>query len=334
MSIISNSYEACKVVKTTPFRAEMKELIRGWMRSDSPFSMLEYMSRGVGKQFLSFLFVNHNRDRLGKAPFPVSFPELQPQHLKLIQEAHFCLQRINQLCLRDVISLLPTLEQVLDPYADRRFESIKTEGFVLPLDLDTFKNVASAFSNHYASAILRRRLIEFPNLTKISSEHYILATHKIRQAIGDAGLFNVPKDISELHRMLDPKSPQYALSNIAMALVALHDSIENLDQLLYQTFIEDKLIALDNDNVIEIDKAIRNYIGESMQLLVQPMGREMLSRPGELVIVDIKDGSFVKHGLFKIFSKSDRILGKYGSTSTFDLRGLNDDLSCFFHNLN
>jgi hypothetical protein len=200
-------------------------------------------------------------------------------------------------------------------------------------DLSVCDGLVEAFKQHHAASIVRSKIIEYPQFSQINIQAYLIAINKIRHSISNTGLFGIPKEISDLNSPFIQGHPEKSLAQLMMALISVQDSLENLDQLLYQAFVDDSLVTFDNDNIIEINKSITNYIGESLQLLIQPLNMELLARPGDLAYVSIEAEKFPKKGLFKIYNQSIKFLSKYGTTEDVGLRGINEDLSTLFHRI-
>jgi len=66
-------------------------------------------------------------------------------------------------------------------------------------------------------------------------------------------------------------------------MIHLHSSLQVIDQILFQSFISDKIICLDENNIYNVSHMGSNVISEVLEVMTS----ELVHQPGEVVIVDL-----------------------------------------------
>ncbi len=145
----------------------------------------------------------------------------------------------------------------------------------------------------------------------------------------------VPKDIRDfsmrlLHKITDVPDLMMAGS---VLILSLRESLAAACQLLFVALTGEKLIVLNNDNIISIDKNQSNLINEVMTVLVDDfITRISTSLAGDILLIDCEPiENHHIHDFGMIMSATSSLNQETGQTTKIDMIKLDEDMNCLYN---
>jgi len=336
MSILQEAYRVCKYIKSLPMREKVTRLIHN-LHSAIPtegtqnrsYGELGYLGGKASIQFLGYLIVNQKRDVLEDSPYPIRIGSLSPNELSLLEKTHRFILQIDKNCRDYLGTILPNAVDAINPYLQHnyKFQHVSDKG--IDLNLESIGNLCASFRQHPSLRIIREHLTHTNNIHQIPKEHLSRVVLTILSRIDSYGLFNVPPDLQQLEITVKKNSQGYHVGKILTALVALKTSLSILNQLLYQAFLYDKLVVLNQENVFQIEKHYRNFLGESISVSSQFLNHEIFSNTGGIVLIKLRSNNHKIDGLYRIERINVSLSADFGSSMKIGLRRIDNNLNCY-----
>lgn len=327
MTILKTAYEVCKYIKSLAMRQEIKELIYKMHTARSSHGDLGYIAKHKYIQFLGYLIVSQQKKEIESGPLPIRINTLSQNELAILEQAHRFILQINKNCCEHLKPVLPNAVYSIDPYVQYNYKFQNSNNKTIDSNVDSIRNLYATFTNHPSFKIIQKYVPQIKNIKHVPKEYFLTIVLRIVEDIISSGPFTTPSELRNLEFTLKKNSQEYYISTIIKALIALRSSLSLLDQLLYQAFQFDKLSLLDQNNIFTIEKRSGNLLGESMSILIQPIGRELFSNPNDTILVKLKSDNHNIDCLFRVEGINLTFNRDFGTTQKFGLRKVDDNLN-------
>jgi len=334
MSLKSDTFILCKKIWELKIREPIKKLIRelnissgtsiGGERDRSNFG---YIARQQIAQFLGYIIVDEKRAEIEKSPYTRVVPILSEKEIELLRKAHFILEYLDGRCTSIVTAVIPNSGKALDPYS--QFSYSKRDFNIAEIvDQNIFTLLISAF---HSSDIVQNILSISPELSKkIPASEYFGAAFSFIKRLERCGVHDTPEDFKEIKYTITRDSAEYLVQKLLFSVMCLRKILTNINQLLHQAFLSDKLIVFNEDNIVDIVKYNHHHAGEGITLLIQPLGNEFLVDLGDIVLVKCGTDPHKLDKLCMVEGISTSFNNEFGTTQVYKLRVIDDNLNPFF----
>ena len=246
----------------------------------------------------------------------------------LLKKAHHIIKTLNDLLVLPIIKTSPALSGALNPYSIFSYPSYQYDINEI-VDPEIFKGLINAFAN---SAPVRNILNTPDSLrNQISSENYLTSSLMFIDKIGKYGVHDAPQDFHELKQNIKVRSAETFVVNIIFSVICLRKIISIIDQIIFQAFLTDKLPILNENNIIKILKQNSHMVGDGLTLLIQAVGSEIFSPPGDLMLVKLQANNHNIDKLCLVERASLNFSRDFGNTAEFGLRALDEQLNPYFN---
>lgn len=182
------------------------------------------------------------------------------------------------------------------------------------------------FRKHQSIAELGKIPINlYSDLNTITNKKINEALHFFTNKLYETGVMNYPQDLNDAIKTAKRNKTTVPVKYI-FSLMNLRESIDILNQLIYQAFLLDKLPVYDENNLISLESTshlISKGISLKALLLHSP-------RPKDLVhVIDPYDEDDLTPILCQVESCTTSIKNEFGSYEELKLRVINGDLNPF-----
>ncbi|MGN7387140.1 hypothetical protein [Sporosarcina sp. SAFN-015] len=341
MSIVKVAYEMCKtILKNSSFRDEVSSMMSelnkfqdvkiGERLDQYEFGKIirNQSAEKANIQFYGYLVADSQRKEIEKQ-FNCLVPQLTKEQYGLLTKLHREIIYINE----KIINLLPNNlnhRSILDPYSI--YEKVVTKEHSYDSLIFT-DEILESLQLHFKKHKGFQEIGEIPSglhseLNKISSKNIeniiFLFTDRIRKA----GVMHSPDDILEAIENAKRDKTIIPLKYF-ISLMCIRESIQTLNQLIYQSFFQSKLPIYNEDNLISIRSA-SHLVGNGYSLKSQQIYN---LNPIDLVHVFDPYDTEPAPTLCQIENISTSFNNKFGSHADLKLRVIDEDLNPFFGTL-
>jgi len=337
MVILQSTYNLCKHIKSLPIRKQVVESLHTLHYSnttkgiqDGSRDSLGYYARKQNMQFLGYLLIDEHKNDSARLVGSIKIAPLSHQEIVLFEKAHTFIAETDNICATALSTILPNAIDVIKPYIQYPYKTKAESIETIDPNVESVEDLHLAFRNHPSIGIISKCVDKVPRIQMISKEHLMDGMIGIRRYIGSQGFSKAASDFqnSELATIKD--SPEYFITKTLKALVALKVSLSVLNQLLYQSFKTDKLVVLDNDNVIAVKNISRNFLGKHVSILSHPIKMEqMASNAGDEILVKLKLDKYIIEGLHHIESVTISFNRDFGNRQDFELLKIDENLNYY-----
>lgn len=297
MNFRSEVFNLCKVIENKMEVKEIKKLIYCLSvhveKTNSKGNVAEYcqnrsdfgyISRHSNNQFYGFLYTDEHIES-----YKELFPDIKPlnkNEKKIIEKSHATVMALVDGCLYDLKGKYPILYDAINPYS--KYKIIKATSEESILCEEELKNAIYVFKNSKLyQKLFSSQIVEvFKNIP--------LEQMKILLDAMDRDIIQTPLDIVSddirnfsiriLNRIKDMPD---AIMAGTLLIMALRESLSTACQLLFLALAGEKLIVLNDNNIINIENAQSNSIYEVMTVLVDGiLIRWSTELPGDVVLID------------------------------------------------
>jgi hypothetical protein len=331
MSILSETYNICKSIKSLPIRKEVAALINVLNTTSSPNSpgdrsTFGYVASKRGVEFLGYLNTHIHSDEIKKL-FPQGrFNPLADEEVKLLEKAHSLVMGIHDACLNDLIKIFPNCIMALDTYHDYPYEYGKLQDET-SLEMDEpIRRLVDAFEQHPSYLLIKRNINKCPNALNIPKNDLLITMLACSRDLLVKDYKLISDESSQVIEAARKKNGQADFLQILFSLFCLRLSLRTLNRFIYLSFFQDKLAVLDNNNVFHIKTHHTNFLGDFLELDNQPSDSELFSNPGDPILVKLDTGNFVINSPYRIDGMT-LSFGEYGEVQGFELRKIDDHLN-------
>ena len=329
MSILDSTYSLCKYIKNSEYSGSLKDVVGKLNRStnhnidDGHFG---YVARHHTLQFLSYLYVNENYEKMNRLMAPFKLTPLNSQDVILFEKGHNLILNINKLIRDYLTQILPNSGDSIDIY--RKVKTKITSNHIVDIPYSYIEEISKNFYGHRSLVTIKKAVTNFPKLKELPKDQISMGVELLLSEINRSDLFEVPTGIRDMNHMLPQGHIGENINITLRALSCLRVSLKVLNQIIYQAAKREKLAVLDNSNVSRIIDHQTYYLGEAIKLEVQPNHKcNLLILPRSCCFVNIKQERHTTKGLFWIVNHTFSFSREYGHIETFWLRRIDDDLN-------
>ena len=274
----------------------------------------EILQNYCSNQFADFLYVNQIKDELtqnfNQQGMNIQFEELIEKELLYIERAYSLIFNIYKTCINELINLNIKFLEYLDPY--RKMGITTSNNFQINdcINIDSITPLVSSFKSLKQFMTLKQLypklidsgLLEFID---INYNNYLSFLWKPMDEIptGLAGPFNKESNEFLIHRFI-------------CNLASLKAIIENMNQLMYQSFLSKQLKCFDTNNILKVLKHSSNYFCEDITLFTLAESAEKIVQPSEIIVINVNS----KNKFARILLSSEQKL-------SFSPRGLTQEFT-------
>ena len=333
MNIKTETYNICKEIRKIELRNQVKNLIDKLNRSseqdrstDIDRSYYGYVARNQNVQFMGYLLVDEKRKEIEKNS-PSKVPEIKLEEKELLKKAHYIIKYLNEKLTHSVVERVPNLKSTLNPYSQFSYSEFSMDIKQI-IDIGTFDNLIEAVSN----CNVIKNINNTPNklIQNNPSEKYLGVILAFIKKIESYGVHNTPEGFKNLNFKKD--SPEYILNQLLFSLMSFRKILENINQLTYQAFLMDKLVVLNDNNIINILENNTHMIGQGLTILIQPFASEIFTLPGDLILVKHNFSNI--NELCVVEGENISFNMELGNQVEFKLRTVDDNLNPYFGLIN
>lgn len=333
MNIKTETYNMCKEIKKIELRNRVRGLIdelnisskknKGASNDRSEYG---YIARNQNAQFMGYLLVDEKREEIEKNS-PSKVPEIELEEKELLKKAHYIIKYLNVKLTHSIVERVPHLKSTLNPYSQFSYPEF-TIDITQIIDISTFDSLIEAVSN----CNVIKNINNTPNkLTQnIPSEKYLDPVLAFIKKIERYGVHNTPEDFKDLNFRED--SSEYILNKLLFSLMSFRKILENINQLIYQAFFMDKLVVLNDNNIINILENNTHMIGQGLTILIQPIGREIFTNSRDIILVRHNFSNI--NELCVVEGETISFNIELGNQIEFKLRTVDDNLNPYFGLIN
>lgn len=329
MTILRTVNSLCKSIQSQPFRKNIQKVFSDLETTGREISMGSIASV-INRQFLGYLVANQEAIRQRRTPnILVDIGLLSPEELALLENAHRFLLMLNER-LYVLENLLSNACKSISPYSDYNYDCTTsiTDSFNLEEISSSLDDLHSHFLNHPSINIIQDCISRLSGTGNIKEDDFVEHVIYYRKKVIEHSLSNLPNGLEvELFNRRDPL--RIYMGKLIRSLIVLRDSIHNVNQLLYQAIRYTKPLILSRENVFSYDGLNHNWLGEIFYLSVQPIAKEMYSKPGDIAIVSLKMENSIKDGFYRIEKIDGTDSSDFGLSIRFGLRSIDENMICY-----
>lgn len=186
--------------------------------------------------------------------------------------------------------------------------------------------MADSFHKHPAFAVLLRDSTSLR--LELTAQQ---CAERVRNLVDDlvrAGVLSAPKGLSDVTRRFGQRSRERAFFRFFAALGCLRASLGTLDQMIYQAITHDKLLVLNEQNMIKLSARVSHLSGNGLRIMYQP-GQQRLPEPPDIVLVKCSSLKPPVDAVCRIEGITVDDSVDLGETAQLDLREVDANLSPF-----
>lgn len=332
MQIQKNTNNLCKLIQTFTIKKQVEQLFNNLDKSGREV-LLGTIASQINRQFLGYLLANHSeKQQIPNTYIRPNIQLLSLEELDILESVHELLIYITRkICILD--NLLPNAQLSINPYSDYNYIIKKPELLKFETELglinDTLNLLSTSFGKHPSVYIINDCLQKLTGVeSSIKPEDLLNCILSYHKDIINHSLTDIPHKLElALFDKIDFK--RHYTGKLIRSLIVLRDSIFNFNQFLYQALRYEKPMILNRDNVFRNQGSHENWLGKLIYIRVQPIYKEVYSRPGDVVLVSLKLGDSFKDGFYRIdkieiFESSD-----FGLSLIFGLRKIDENMMCY-----
>lgn len=329
MSVRCECFKLCNEIIALPFRKQIYTLLHDLNYGKGPGSINDrshfgYLARHYHTQIIGYLLIDRTRNAINATPLMMKVPDLTDDEREILLKAHEIINGTNQNIIEAYFAKLPKYSLSIDPYNIYNM-GLGHKDISDIIDINIYDGIISSFADTVA----------IKNITTLPYEQIekIAATMDMKGLIGEftkrikqSGVHRSPSDFEEL-RFMRPKNISEDFSEkIIFNTLSLSAMLTTIDQLIYQSFFNDKMVILDENNIINIIEHNNHLVSEGFTILVQPNGFEIGTDVGDIVLMKLSneyikvDQLGVVEGVNLKFSQDE------GTTLLLKIRMIDDNL--------
>ncbi len=313
------TYTACEVAAKATSNDSLKAIVK---KLDT--SSFGYIAHEQSSQFLGYLVVDQERDRIEKYPMPMTVTPLEENERIVLASAHAQFQKLNEMCLDSLTRHLPDFNKILDPYKKFDYKEPSDVPLMTILDAQTYDNLSNTFAHLPSLHII---LDLSPRFANIPMEQLIRAVVSFEKSIIKDGLNKTDKELMQLIASEKKDSPKRTMARYIIACLCLKTSLSILDQMLFQSVLRAKQPFFNEDNVINISNISSNIISSSLLLEYQWDGQIELIRIFDIVLAKFEQIANICTELWRVEFAHHQMSQEFGSSIKLGLRNIDNDLN-------
>jgi len=328
MTIIKNTHNICKILQSLPITEKVRKVFNDLNISRREV-LLGSIARVLNRQFLGYLIANQANKQSTNPNLAPDIYLLSLEELNVLEEVHKLLLKIDEEIF-PLNSLLHNAQKSVNPYSDRNYNFINSQ----PVKFDSeiigkaVNSLRTQFGNHPSLCLIQDCISNLSGIEAILEEDFVEGVHHYRKEIIRYSLSEIPRNLEvELFNVQEPL--QFYRGRLIKSLIVLRDSIFNVNQFFYQAVRYEKPLVLNKENVFDYEGMNQNWLGEVIYLNVQPIGQEVYSKPGDVVVVSLKLEDSLKDGFYRIEQMNGSDSSDFGMSVRFTLREIDENMICY-----
>lgn len=319
MSLKEATFSACRSLKDSPVREELSSAV-----INTNFSGFGQAVRTLGLQFFGVLLVDQNRHA-----YEIKLETVPPEMIALFAFAHQSIVELNQECVRPIVEAIGNAHLAIDPYSEFILEKQIPVSDQRIFDPDSTFNLLTQFHLHPAISVA---IDSFNTCNEIvTAEHFYNDVIRYRNQLTEHGPMHEPEWLDSYQRS-SGAGPERMHNRLMLALLCIRESLRNMDQLLFQSAIFDKLIKFDSNNLIDLSSTYSNGSGSCLGIVFHNGNFDVLHSMtfNSLNRIVLIEGAYGTDGnrLARVESYSGS-LGVSNAPNYAELRLLDDNLNPF-----
>jgi hypothetical protein len=332
LDLITATFNLCKSFTRLPISAELRELILdlNLFGEDKEVNRSEigFLARKQNAQFYGYLFIDEKRDTL--IEFYKALPEITPRERLLLLKGHSILTVLNDLCLKELRIMYPSISAALNPYGNLR-SALRVQRVDVSdcIDKRDFLETADAFKE----TVEHRYLISHPccaEIKRMSEAENLKVVNTINSKISGCDIHSAPTNILDFKTFVKHDSRQYHIFKFFVTVLAMREMLANMNQVLFKALIGEPFMVLNNENMVNMEKYTKNVLGESFTVLFRP-GEIPFDVMGNIVLMDCQmNASCRLHKFCRVEGTSLSVTRRPG-TMQFRMREVNQSLNPFYN---
>lgn len=327
-------FTLCKNIKESQARSDLliftKKLYDSWSGHEGDFlnKVFYEFFKNSAYQFLSFI-LEYKKIELNQQLKARVTNFITSHELDLILNLHKFLAYINDRCMRPILNINNNYFKPIHPYShfDYRHECTSSEIFdnLVKDNNDLIERIVSKYENHKTIKNLES-LCSGNSLKDYPSEFWIHEVDNFKALIRRYGIFEFPKELTTGHSEI----PQ-VIRETVFNLISLRSSLFVLNQLIFQSFLYDKLKIINTDNAFQISRSTGMYISESIEVFCNWANFDGFSvKPREILKVNLKTNHTHYDGIYILENHSSSFGGNEGEILQLGLRKIKEELNYLF----
>lgn len=312
-------YELTKRITSSSLKKEYDSIISNFYIDGGSKSIYNQMTISRGYQFLSY-FITEKYKEEAYEKLKMIIPLLDENERKCFGRCHSFLKYINIELCKEIVSQCNNLEEVLNPYSNIKVNPEKED----IEDIIGEMNIGSLICG-FKETVAYKNIINYNDvdINKVPKEQFTAFFFLINKEIKELGIDgNVSKDMSNIIMQISD-SRNKGLLRFMFSVVSMRYMLMYMNQLIYQKFSNDKLLIINENNLITYDK-YSNWIGDGIIALTQPTPLEILIEPSDLVLFS---GLNEKPQLCEVEGTTLYFNHEEGNTKRYKLRNINNELN-------
>ena len=286
-----------------------------------------YVAQHSNTEFHGYLFLD---DSIGEIDLPkiLSVNHLSSEERLLIERGHRTLTRFVELCLSDIEEKAHVVAESMNPYF--LYREVNVSEMIEPIvsDEELLPAVIAFKSGDVYKMLLASNFTKLFEKIDISSMRVLVGTveKEVNQSLDE----NETKDLKEFSLRLVSK-----LNNItdimfafSILMFALKKSLELSCRLFYRAICGVDLFVLNEENIINIEKATTNTICKFYKVFAQDLPFDYTrSEMGSILLIDCDTpyGSHI-HEFGMVIAETINLLGELGQTAKYSFVTVNEEL--------
>lgn len=325
-NILANTFKLMDEIKDYPVRSEIYQSFTELHRDSITQGSIGYHGRQAYKQFLGYLAIYDDRDRINQES-PIKMPELSQLVVDRLAFGHNYIRSLNTRFLDSFLDLIPAATNVVSPYW--MLESRRNIPVINMPDSEAQKSLVQSFQLSKPFKVIRNRLKYLPALKDMKEQDIANAIYSILERIKHFGLKNCPEDIFELSIKINQTSADSMLGAIIFSIIAIHSMLQVLDQLLFQAFTAEKFQVLDENTIFSVPHMGENGLSDILEVK-SDIG---IYFPGEIIIVNLPFDQLPEKKRFCLVERVEMSFTQdFGNESSVGVRCI-DTSGCAYSNL-
>jgi len=232
------------------------------------FSSYGQAARNFSRQFLGYLLANENIDK-----YSIKLEPLERDQLDLFESVHREITRLNSACVAPLVNAVPAVSLALDPNTEYIYQKGTLSDKYTFIDEGSFNNLVVQFHTHPGFARLTALFAELDE--EITVEHYVSDVLEYREKFLKIGPLKSPSWFDEM-RDLPADAPRRTHNLVMFAFLAIQDSLYNINQLIFQSFIQDSFTVIDRKCLVDLSSNVGNGTGRGIGALFQTVQWDFL----------------------------------------------------------
>lgn len=325
-NILSKCFLLMNEVKDDPLRSDLKETFDQLHKADLTSGSIGYYGRHVYKQFLGYLSIYSDRERINRES-PIKIPDLPEAVINCLTYGHSYIQSINSQCLLPLADLIPASELIVNPYwiyeSKQRLPTVPIQTSEAQMSLLQSFQLSKPFK------IIRNRLEIAPKLAELKEQDVANAVYSILERIKQFGLKNCPEDLFAAALKINQRTPESILSAIVISLICIHSSLQVIDQLIFQAFVSDRFRVLDESNIFSVSHMGSNGLSDILEVKSDIDA----SFPGDIIVIELPYDELPEKKRFCLVESIQmNISQEFGNENITGARCV-DSAACLYPNL-